>query len=157
MDSSILSMSKNTVERYLDLLEKTFVIFRLNGFSRNLRNEITKNPRYYFYDIGIRNALINNFNPLSLRNDTGQLWENFIIAEMLKKQEYKMDYSLIYFWRTYNQNEIDLIMDKDGMLTAFEIKYSANKMPKAPLAWRKAYPDSKFYIINKDNYLDYVI
>ncbi|MCK4445956.1 MAG: ATP-binding protein, partial [Candidatus Marinimicrobia bacterium] len=111
-----LGMSKNTVERYLDLLQKVFVIFKRNGFSRNIRKEITKSPRYYFYDNGIRNALIANFNPLNLRNDIGQLWENYVAVELLKKQEYRRIQANNYFWRTYNKKEIDMIEEKDGKL-----------------------------------------
>lgn len=102
-------MSKNTVERYLDLLEKTFVVYRLNGFSRNLRKEISKSSRYFFIDNGILNVLFNNFNPLELRNDTGVLWENYLIMERLKKQEYLSITANNYFWRTYDRKEIDLV------------------------------------------------
>jgi predicted AAA+ superfamily ATPase len=150
-----LGMSKNTAERYLDLLEKAFVIYKLPGFSRNLRKEITKNPRYYFYDIGIRNALINNFNPLKLRDDIGMLWENYIISERFKKQEYKQISSNNYFWRTYAQKEIDLIEERSGKLYGYEIKWGAKK-PKAPKDWTKSYKNAKYKIINTDNYLEFI-
>ena len=129
-----LGISKNTVERYLELLEKVFVIFRLTGFSRNLRKEITKNARYYFYDIGIRNALINNFNSLNMRDDIGMLWENYIIIERIKKQEYLGILANNYFWRTYEQKEIDLVEEREGNLYGYEIKWKAGRI-KPPKIW----------------------
>ena len=150
-----LGMSKNTVERYLDLLEKVFVIFRRSGFSRNLRKEIVKNQRYYFYDNGIRNALINNFNPLNIRNDTGELWENYVIAERLKRQEYLCRPVNAYFWRTYDKKEIDLIEECQGRLAGFEIKWSPGPA-KPPLDWLSAYPDATFELIHQDNYLQFI-
>jgi len=150
-----LGMSKNTVERYLDLLEKVFVIFKRSGFSRNLRKEIVKNQRYYFYDNGIRNALINNFNPLNIRNDTGELWENYVIAERLKRQEYLCRPVNAYFWRTYDKKEIDLIEECQGRLAGFEIKWSPGPA-KPPLDWLSAYPDATFELIHQDNYLQFI-
>lgn len=150
-----LGMSKNTVEKYLDLLEKSFVIFKLGGFSRNLRKEISKIPRFYFYDVGVRNAVINNFNLLSMRDDAGELWENYIIVEMLKKQEYKQDFSNNYFWRTYDRKEIDLIEEKAGQLTGYEIKWS-DKKKNIPSEWLETYKNARGVIINRDNYLDYI-
>ncbi|MBU1078259.1 MAG: ATP-binding protein [Spirochaetes bacterium] len=150
-----LGMSKNTVEKYCDLLEKTFIIFKLTGFSRNLRKEIIKNPRYYFYDNGIRNALINNYNPLKIRNDIGMLWENYIITEILKKQEYMMISANNYFWRTYDQKEIDLIIEKGGQLLGYEIKWAKGKS-KASEEWLATYENSSFQIITKENYIDYI-
>ncbi|MFZ2976173.1 MAG: ATP-binding protein [Candidatus Moraniibacteriota bacterium] len=150
-----LGMSKNTVEKYLDLLEQTFVIFRLDGFSRNLRKEITKNPRYYFYDNGIRNALINNFNPLNIRDDIGMLWENYIINERIKKQEYQKIYSNNYFWRTYDQKEIDWIEEREGKLFGYEIKWNKNKI-KPPKDWLETYTNSSYEVITKDNYLEFI-
>ena len=151
-----LGMSKNTVERYLDLLQKVFVIFKRNGFSRNIRKEITKSPRYYFYDNGIRNALIANFNPLNLRNDIGQLWENYIAVELLKKQEYRRIQANNYFWRTYNKKEIDIIEERDGKLFAYEIKWQTKKT-KPPKEWKENYSYSEFYVINNENYLEYIL
>jgi len=151
-----LGMSKNTVERYLDLLKKVFVIFKRNGFSRNIRKEITKSPRYYFYDNGIRNALIANFNPLNLRNDIGQLWENYIAVEILKKQEYRRIQANNYFWRTYNKKEIDIIEEKDGKLFAYEIKWQTTKL-KPPKEWKENYPEAEFNVIHQNNYLDFVL
>ncbi|MBU1851099.1 MAG: ATP-binding protein [Candidatus Omnitrophica bacterium] len=153
--SAQLGMSKNTVDRYLDLLEKSFVIFKLNGFSRNLRKEISKNSRYYFYDTGIRNTLINNFNPISMRDDPGMLWENYIISERIKKQEYTGILANNYFWRTYDKKEIDLIEEREGRLYGYEIKWSGKKVKK-PVEWLNTYKNSLYYIINKDNYLEFI-
>ncbi|MDY6953523.1 MAG: ATP-binding protein, partial [Thermodesulfobacteriota bacterium] len=119
-----LAMSKNTVERYLDLLEKVFVIYRLSGFSRNLRKEVTKSHRFYFFDNGIRNALVQNFNPLALRNDVGELWENYVMAERFKKREYLRQASNSYFWRTYDKQEIDLVEEREGRLFGYEMKWN---------------------------------
>jgi len=151
-----VGMSKNTVERYLDLLEKVFVLYKLNGFSRNLRKEITKNARYYFYDIGVRNAVIENFNPLALRNDIGQLWENYIMVERLKKHEYLREAARTWFWRTYNKNEIDLIEERNGALYGYEIKWKPKRL-QAPREWRVNYPDSRFEIISQENYLSFIL
>jgi len=145
-------MSKNTIERYLDLLEKAFVIQKLSGFSRNLRTEITKNSRYYFLDKGIRNALINNFNPLTIRNDVGELWENYLVMERLKKQEYLLEQSNNYFWRTYSQKEIDFVEEREGKLFGFEMKWGAADS-KPPKEWLKAYPNASWQVINRQNYL----
>lgn len=150
-----LGLSKNTIDRYLDLLGKSFVIFELRGFSRNLRKEVSKNPRYYFYDIGVRNALINNFNPLSIRDDIGMLWENYIVVERLKKQEYLSKHANNYFWRTYDRKEIDLIEERNGKLYGYEIKWK-NKKVKPPKEWLKAYKNSKYQLINKSNYLEFI-
>ena len=150
-----LGMSKNTIDRYLDLLEKTFVIQKFSGFSRNLRKEITKNPRFYFIDNGVRNALINNFNPLELRNDIGELWENYIIMERLKKQEYINIFSNNYFWRTYNKSEIDLVEEFDGELYGYEMKWKPKKS-KPPALWKSAYPNAHFKEINSKNYFDFI-
>ncbi len=151
-----LAMSKNTIERYLDLLEKSFVVFKMTGFSRNLRKEIVKNPRYYFVDCGIRNALINNFNPLSMRDDAGMLWENYIVVEMLKKQEYKRLHANNYFWRTYDRKEIDLVEERGGKLYGYEIKWGKYK-PTPPKEWRRAYKNSVYKVITPANYLDFVV
>lgn len=150
-----LSMSKNTAERYLDLLEKAFVLQRLTGFSRNLRNEITKNCRYYFLDNGVRNALINNFNLFHQRNDCGELWENYLVMERLKKQEYQDIQANNYFWRTYTKQEIDFVEDREGRLFGYEMKWGKAK-PKIPKLWQSAYPDSSFELINRQNYLNFI-
>lgn len=150
-----LGMSKNTVERYLDLLEKTFVIFHLWGFSRNLRKEVTKTWRYYFYDVGIRNAIIRNFNPLHLRDDVGMLWENYIIVERMKKQKYTPIYANNYFWRTYDQKEIDLVEEREGKLFGYEIKWGAKK-PKPPKLFLETYKNAEYLLINQENYLEFI-
>jgi predicted AAA+ superfamily ATPase len=151
-----LSMSKNTVDRYLDLLEKVFVIHSRSGFSRNLRKEITKSRRYYFYDNGIRNALISNFNPISLRDDVGALWENFVVGERLKRDLYIPRSVRSWFWRTYDQKEIDLVEDAGGQLRAFEMKWSPTAKCPVPKSWIKAYPDAPYEVIHRDNYLPFV-
>jgi predicted AAA+ superfamily ATPase len=150
-----LGIAKQTVDRYLDLLEKVFIIKRVTGFSQNLRKEITKNHRYYFWDNGIRNSLINNFNPLNLRNDTGMLWENFLYSERLKSQQYLGILANNYFWRTYDQKEIDLIEERDGRLFAFEFKWKS-KNQKAPRLWTETYPDSSFEVIDRENFIDFL-
>lgn len=150
-----LGMSKNTVERYLDLLEKSFIIYKLNGFSRNLRKEISKNARYYFYDNGIRNALINNFNTLNIRDDIGMLWENYIITERMKKQEYTQKIVNNYFWRTYDRKEVDLVEEKGGKVHGYEIKWQ-NKKTQAPKDWLQTYKNADFKVINKENYLKFI-
>jgi uncharacterized protein len=151
-----LGISRNTAEKYLDLLSNVFVIYRIPGFSRNLRSEITKMNRWYFYDNGIRNALISNLNPLTLRNDAGELWENYIISERVKYQHYTGMLVNNYFWRTYEQQEIDWIEEREGKPHAFEIKWNPNKKARVPSLWAKAYPDSTFSTVNPDNYLDWI-
>jgi len=150
-----LSMSKNTVERYLDLLEKVFVIYRLSGFSRNLRKEITKSQRYFFYDTGVRNALIGNFNPLAVRNDLGELWENYIITERMKRQEYLREVTNSYFWRTYDKKEIDLVEERQGRLFGYEVKWKKERV-KIPQDWTSGYPDATFEVIHRENYLKFI-
>lgn len=153
--ASNLNVNKKTVMRYLELLEKSFVLFSHHGFSRNLRKEYTKSPRYYFYDNGIRNSLISNYNSLKLRDDLGQLWENFCVAERIKYLAYKQISANRFFWRTYEKKEIDLIEERDGKLFAFECKYS-KKDVKVPKDFINSYPGSEFFVINKDNYLDFL-
>ena len=153
-----LGLNRLTVERYLDLLEKTFVIFRLPGFSRNLRSEVTKTCRYFFYDNGILNAVINNFNLPSLRNggEMGALWENFVVTERLKKQEYCRILSNNYFWRTYERQEIDFVEEREGRLFGYEIKYGKAK-PAAPALWQQNYPDASYQVISRDNFADFLL
>lgn len=146
-----LSISKNTVEKYLDLLSKVYILHKVEGFSRNLRKEITKNSRWYFLDNGIRNAVIANFNPIESRNDIGQLWENYMISERIKYQEYKRISSNNYFWRTYEQQEIDWVEERDGSLFGYEFKWKESKS-KIPSQWKNAYPDSSFEIIDVNNF-----
>ena len=150
-----LGLNKATVERYLDLLEKTFVLINVQGFSRNLRKEISKKSRYYFYDVGVRNAIVNQFNPISMRNDIGQIWENYVLMERLKKQEYQNIIANNYFWRTYSQQEIDWVEEREGNLYGYEIKWKPVKV-KAPSDWQKTYKNSYFEIINRDNYLKFI-
>jgi len=146
-----LGISKNTIEKYLDLLSKVFILHKVEGFSRNLRKEITKNSRWYFLDNGIRNAVIANFNPIESRNDIGALWENYMISERLKYQEYNKLSSNNYFWRTYEQQEVDWVEERDGSLFGYEFKWKESKV-KTPTQWKNAYPDSSFEVINKDNF-----
>ena len=151
-----LGMSKNTVDKYLDLLEKSFVIHHLSGFSRNLRKEITKNRRYYFWDNGIRNAVINNFNPIDLRNDAGMLWENYIIGERIKRTEYTGRFADSYFWRTYDRKEIDLVEVSGNELHGYEIKWG-DKTARPPKDWSSSYPEAVFRVINRRNYLSFIL
>jgi predicted AAA+ superfamily ATPase len=150
-----LSMSKTTVEKYLDLFEKTFVLINIRGFSKNLRSEVTKSSRYYFCDNGIRNALINNFNPLSLRNDVGALWENYLVMERIKRQNCLRQWSNNYFWRTYDQKEIDFVEERDGKIFGYEFKWGKSDV-KAPALWQKTYPDASFECINQNNYFSFI-
>ena len=153
--ASSLKIDVKTVARYLDLLEQTFVIFRLYGYSRNLRKEIVKKQKYYFYDLGIRNAIIANTNPLAIRNDVGALWENFLAVERIKKQHYTSIYANNYFWRTWDRKEIDWIEEREGKLFAYEFKYS----PEAKVsftAFLETYPEAKTKVITPDNFLEFV-
>lgn len=150
-----LGIDYKTVARYLDLLEKSFILYNLRGFSKNLRKEVTKKSKYYFYDNGIRNAIISNFNPLNLRDDIGKLWENFLVAERLKIQEYKKIPSNNYFWRTWEGKEIDWIEEREGKIFAYEYKYSSEKA-KIPKEFLATYPNTSFTTINQENYLDYL-
>jgi len=150
-----LAMNKNTVERYLDLLEKAFVLVNIRGFSRNLRKEVTKTSRYYFYDNGIRNALINNFNSLDRRNDVGMLWENYLIIERIKKQNYLSIWSNNYFWRTYDQKEIDWVEEREGQLNGYEFKWKKDKA-QPPKLWLETYENATFDCISKNNYLKFI-
>jgi predicted AAA+ superfamily ATPase len=152
-----LQLSKNTVSNYLDLLSKVFILFKIEGFSRNLRKEIVKSSRWYFYDNGIRNAIINNFNTLDSRNDVGDLWKNYLAYERLKKQNYQKIKTNNYFWRTYDQQELDWLEEIGDKLEGFEFKWNENKKVKIPTAFAKAYPEASFNLINKSNYLDFII
>ena len=151
-----LSIDVKTVQRYLDLLTKAFVITRLGGFSGNLRQEVTSKAKYYFLDTGIRNAIIAQFNDLGQRQDVGQLWENFVLVERMKKRAYTHIYANTYFWRTYSQQEIDLVEEREGRLFGYECKWASQAQPPAPRQWREAYPQAEFAVITPDNYLDFV-
>ncbi|MEI6463018.1 MAG: ATP-binding protein [bacterium] len=151
-----VGLDYKTVMKYLDLLEKSFVIFSLTGFSRNLRSEVNKMSKYYFFDTGIRNALISNFNKLEDRNDIGQLWENFLMVERMKKNNYINFSTNYYFWRTYEQQEIDLIEENSGKLFGYEFKWKESKT-SAPRLWLETYKNAEYKEINNENYLDFVI
>lgn len=150
-----LGLSKDTVSRYIDLLEKSFIIFRLSGFNRNLRKEVTKMDKIFFYDLGIRNTLIDNFKSLSDRNDIGQLWENFLVLERIKYLNYSSQPASTYFWRTHTGAELDYVEDQGGNLHGFEFKFS-KQQSKPPATWLSTYTQSSFALINRDNYLDFV-
>lgn len=151
-----LEMSKDTVARYIDLLEKAFVLFRLSGFSRNLRKEVVKMDKIFFYDLGIRNAVIENFNELDHRPDTGQIWENFLIIERLKTMSYQKQYANRYFWRTYTGAELDYVEERGGQLNGFEFQWG-KKEAKAPKTWLEAYPGAGYQSINRENYLEFLL
>jgi predicted AAA+ superfamily ATPase len=152
-----LGVEVRTVQRYLDLLEKSFVILRVGGFSRNLRQEITRKAKYYFLDTGIRNALIAQFNSPDQRNDLGQLWENFFVVERLKYRNYAAIPANIYFWRTYDQQEIDLVEERNGRLFGYECKWTSKKTIFAPRSWAETYPESEFIVVHPQNYLDFLL
>jgi uncharacterized protein len=149
--ASLLGIDQKTVRTYLRLLELAFVIFPLSSFSRNLRKEIAKSRKIYFWDLGVRNAIINNFNSLNLRNDTGELWENFIIVERHKRNQFKESYPNCYFWRTWTKEEIDYLEEKDGILSSYEIKWQKGRK-LAPKIWQQTYPNSSFQVISNKNY-----
>lgn len=152
-----LALNRQTVGRYLDLLEKVFVVFRVGGFSRNLRKEVTKNPRYYFYDNGVRNSLIQNFNPLSLRDDVGQLWENFLTIERRKANQTADRSVNTYFWRTYDQKEIDCVEEHGGKLHGYEFKWRESEIRRATRKeFSEAYPGSTLATISQENFEDFL-
>lgn len=153
-----LGLGRPTVERYLDLLEKSFVIFRVGGFSRNLRKEVTKNARYYFYDNGIRNSLVQNFNPLHLRQDVGQLWENYLMMERRKANQAASRSANAYFWRTYDQKEIDYIEERGGKLHGYEFKWGGKAIPrKTSSEFMETYPGSELATISPENFEAFVL
>ena len=149
-----LGMSNHTVIDYIDLLEKSFVVQTIRGFSRNLRKEISKKPKVYFYDLGIRNALINNFSDINRRIDLGGIWENFLFIERVKTNHYLKHICRNYFWRTYTGAELDYIEDYDGQLFGYEFKWSKNA--KAPKLWLDEY-SKDYQCINRDNFLDFIL
>ncbi|MDD3052397.1 MAG: ATP-binding protein [Candidatus Cloacimonetes bacterium] len=152
--SQLIGINKITVQKYIDILEMSYVVFRLNSFSGNLRNEIKQNRKIYFMDNGIRNMIIGNFNPLDLRTDKGALWENFLISERVKQNIYKDTFSKMYFWRTKQQQEIDLIEEQNGETRGYEFKWKSRKI-RIPLKFIEAYK-SKVYLIERDNFRDFV-
>ncbi len=153
----LCGLDNKTVNKYLDLLEKVFVIFHLGSFSRNLRNELKFSRKYYFYDNGIRNALIANFNQPELRPDLGALWENFIIAERQKYLNYNGKWVNSWYWRTKEQKEIDYIEEEDGRISAFEFKWNPEKKGNQPLSFKNAYPESVFSVIHRDNFESFIL
>ncbi len=153
---NIVGLSVETVQRYLQLLEKSFVLFSLPSFSRNLRNEIARSRKFYFYDLGVRNSLIQNYSLLENRTDKGALWENFCIVSRMQFLRAKGVKANMYFWRTYRQKEIDLIEEYGGHLNAFEFKYS-NRKVKPPTQFMEAYPDTSFQVIHKENFVDFLL
>jgi len=152
-----LSVDVKTARNYLDLLEKAFVIFRLGGFSRNLRKEVTQKAKYYFYDNGLRNAVIAQFNKLDQRDDVGPLWENFMVIERRKFLAYLPEYANLYFWRTYDQQEIDLVEERGGGLLGYEFKWSPKKTVSPPRDWLKTYSNAGFSVISPDNYQELIL
>lgn len=153
--SQLLGVNKETVSSYIDLLEKAYVLFRVNPFSRNLRNEIKTNRKIYFYDTGLRNALISNFNPLEFRQDKGALWENFLISERIKYLKYHKIYAKTYFWRTVQQQEIDWIEEIDGKIMAYEFKWKSKKKVKFPKKFIETY-QAENKVIDTNNYFEFI-
>lgn len=151
-----LGISKNTVERYLNLLSKVYIIHSVGAWSRNLRKEIVKGKKWYFFDNGIRNALIGDMKPIENRNDVGLLWENYIISERIKYKQYEKMLVYNYFWRTYDQQEIDWIEDREGKLHAYEFKWNPYKKAKLPNLFKETYPNSEFEVISRENFLEWV-
>ena len=155
--ASLLGLTSKTVEKYLDILEKSYIIFRLGSFSRNMRNELKLSRKIYFWDLGIRNALIGNMAPLENRNDTGDLWENFLIAERMKYNSYSNSFAQSYFWRTKDQSEIDYLEEEDGNLSAYEFKWNpAKSKTKCPASFAAAYPSSTYKVITPDNIEEFI-
>jgi len=154
--AGMLGVAKETVMSYINLLEQAFVIFRLGAFNRNLRTELKKKQKIYFWDLGVRNALINNFNPLSERQDAGGIWENFMISERLKSNEYSRHYCNSFFWRTTTQQEVDYIEEYGGQLHAYEFKWSPKKKAKVPPSFKNTYGDSTFMVIGRENFMEFV-
>lgn len=151
-----LGLTSITVQRYIDLLEKTYVLFHLRSFSRNVRSELKKSRKIYFYDNGVRNAILGDYKPLDLRNDTGALWENYLISERMKRNAYNAFYGKSYFWRTKQQQEVDYIEDYDGVLHTYEFKWSSTKQPHLTETFAKNYPNHTFTVVNPDNYQNFV-
>lgn len=146
------------MERYVDILEKSFIIFRLASFSRNLRNELKNSRKIYFWDMGIRNAVIGNFAFIENRTDAGALWENFAIAERMKRLAYQQGFAKSWFWRTQQQNEIDYIEEEDGQLSAFEFKWNEHKAnAKCPASFSSAYPNATFKVVTPQNIDDFLL
>ncbi len=155
--SQIVQLDKETIERYIEILEQCFIIYRLNSFNKNLGNELKKSRKIYFYDNGVRNAIINDFRPLSQRQDCGALWENYIVSEVLKKKKYENYYSKLYFWRTQTQQEIDIVFEENATITAIEIKWNTKAKTKFNQLFLDAYKPKDTIIIHPKNYMDYLL
>jgi len=153
--SQNLKIDNKTVKRYIELLEKAFIILKLGGYSSNLRKEISKKSKYYFYDTGIRNAVIANFNKLNIRNDKGQLWENFLVIERMKKQSYNPLYANNFFWRTWSGKEVDFVEEREGKLFGYEFKWTRKKA-KAPKLWLDTYAEASWEVIDTENYMEFI-
>ena len=154
--ANTLQIAKETVISYIDLLEKTYIVFRLPGYSRKLQKEVVRQDKIFFYDLGIRNAVIENFSPLSNRSDGGALWENFLIVERMKTQTYRRQGVNRYYWRTYSGAELDYVEEQNGETRAFEFKFN-QKIVRAPQSWLDNYPEASFQTVNRDNYLDFIL
>ncbi len=154
--AQLTGTDSHTVQRYVSLLEKAFIIFRLRSFSHNLRNELKKSRKIYFYDNGVRNAILGNFSPMASRTDAGELWENFFVSERTKFNHYKMLFAKQYFWRTRQQQEIDYLEVLNGNITAFEMKWNPNKKASVPLTFKRAYPKATTHIIHRENFWDFL-
>lgn len=155
--ANMLQTDNKTIDKYIDLLEKCFVVFRLGGLNRNLRNELKKSKKIYFYDTGVRNAVIQQFAPVALRGDMGALWENFFIVERMKRNHYGQHFCNTYFWRTNQQQEIDLVEETDGQMTAFEMKWNPAKKAHFPKPFLEAYPVKETVVVTPENYLEYLV
>ncbi|WP_445735852.1 ATP-binding protein [Mariniflexile sp.] len=154
--AQIVNVDKNTISKYIDILQKGYIVFKLNSFSRNVRNEIKTNKKVYFYDNGIRNMVIGNFNPMELRTDKGAIWENFLISERIKQIEYKQSLARTYFWRTKQQQEVDFVEENGGKIFGYEFKWNKKKNQKLPKTFTQTY-NAKSKIIDKVNFREFVI
>jgi predicted AAA+ superfamily ATPase len=155
--SQIVQLDKETIEKYIEVLEQCFIIFRLNSFNKNLRNELKKSRKIFFYDNGVRNAIINDFRPIAERQDTGALWENYIVSEVLKKKKNENYYSKLFFWRTQTQQEIDIVYEENNEISAIEIKWNANAKTKFNQGFLDAYKPAETIVIHPKNYMDFFI
>ncbi len=154
--AQIVNVDKNTISKYIDILQKGYIVFKLSSFSRNVRNEIKTNKKIYFYDNGIRNMIIGNFNPIDLRTDKGALWENFLISERVKQIEYKQSLARIYFWRTKQQQEVDFVEEKSGEIFGYEFKWNKKRYSKLPKTFTETY-NAESSVIDKDNFREFVL
>lgn len=155
--SQIVQLDKETIERYIEILEQCFIIFRLNSFSKNLRNELKKSRKIFFYDNGVRNAIINDFRPIAERQDHGALWENYIVSEIWKKKKYENYYSRIHFWRTQTQQEIDIVFEENTAMTVIEIKWNSKAKSKFNAQFLATYQPQEKLFIHPENYMDYLL